>query len=65
MGFELTGPLSVLLLVLNVYAILQTAGSTAPAQLRALWVALILLLPAIGLVAWIVMGPRETRGMFR
>jgi len=65
MGFELTGPLGVVLVVLNVYAILQTAGSNAPAQWRALWIALILLLPMIGLIAWMFLGPRETRGMFR
>jgi len=65
MGFELTGALGLLVLVLDVYAILQTARSNAPGAMRAIWVVLIILLPVVGFVAWIILGPRETRGLFR
>lgn len=65
MGFEVTGPLGLLALVLNVYAILQTARSDAPGAIRALWVVLIILLPFIGFIAWMILGPREKQSMFR
>tara|TARA_R110002072_G_scaffold2481_2_gene20627 strand:- start:126 stop:326 length:201 start_codon:yes stop_codon:yes gene_type:complete len=65
MGYEVTGPLGLLVLVLNVYAILQTARSNAPGIVRALWVVLIIVLPFVGFIAWILLGPRETHSLFR
>lgn len=65
MGFEVTGPLGLLVLVLDVYAIMQTARSDAPGAIRALWIVLIILLPFVGFIAWMLLGPREHRSLFR
>jgi len=65
MGFEITGPLGLLVLVLDVYAIMQTARSEAPGAIRALWIVLIILLPFVGFIAWMILGPREQRSLFR
>jgi len=44
-----------------VYALIQVAGSTASGRAKAIWVAAILLLPGVGLVAWVLAGPRGLR----
>ena len=52
------GLLAILLLVADAWALLNVARSGASAPAKLLWAALILLLPLLGLLAWLVMGPR-------
>lgn len=59
------GPIGLLVLVFDVYAIMQIARSRASGWVRALWIALILLLPILGFIVWMFLGPREGRGLFR
>jgi hypothetical protein len=57
-GVEVTGLGSLILLVLNVYAIVKTIQSDAGTGSKVLWVVLILLLPLLGLILWVLFGPK-------
>jgi len=59
MGIEVGGILGLILLVANVWAIINVVGSTATTGAKVLWVVLILLLPVIGLIIWLIAGPRK------
>jgi hypothetical protein len=59
------GPIGLLVLVFDVYAIMQIARSRYSGWVRAAWIALILVLPIIGFLIWLFVGPREGRGIFR
>ncbi len=52
------GVLGVLLLVAIVWAIVNVAQSRASPGTKALWIVLLLVLPVIGLVIWLIAGPR-------
>ena len=54
---EVQGILGVLVLIADVYAILQIAGSSASNGKKALWIVLVLLLPFIGVIVWYLAGP--------
>ncbi len=50
---------TILVLIGDVYAIFQIAQSRRSLEVRAGWVAAILLLPLLGLLVWYFAGPRE------
>ena len=56
------GFFGVIVLILDVYAILQIAQSSSETGKKALWIALVLLLPVVGLIIWYFAGPREQSG---
>jgi hypothetical protein len=58
MGIEVGGILGLLILVLDVYAIVKTVGSSASTGSKVLWVVIILLLPVLGLILWALLGPK-------
>ena len=58
---ERTGIIGVLILIADIYAILQIAGSAASTGRKALWIALVVLLPLAGLVIWYLLGPKPDR----
>ncbi|WP_043309780.1 PLDc N-terminal domain-containing protein [Pseudomonas sp. ML96] len=53
---------ALLYLSLTAWAIAQVLGSAAGRQQKALWMALLLLFPLLGLFNWMIMGPRRARG---
>ena len=59
MGIEVGGLLGLIWLVLVVYAIVKTVGSRAGTGAKVLWIVLILLLPVVGLIAWLLLGPKS------
>ena len=59
MGFEVSGLLGLLVLIADVYAIVQTVQSRAPTGTKVLWIVLILILPIIGVIAWFLVGPKR------
>lgn len=65
MGIEIAGPLGLLILIFNIYAILNVARSPASSLTRVVWIALILIAPVIGFILWLFLGPREERSLFR
>ena len=58
MGIEVGGLFGLLILIADVWAIVKTLGSFAATGQKVLWVVLILLLPVVGLVLWLLKGPR-------
>ncbi|MFU8815349.1 MAG: PLDc N-terminal domain-containing protein [Pseudomonadales bacterium] len=56
---EIGGLFGFIVLVLNVYAIVKTVGSSAGTGVKVLWTVLILLLPVLGFVLWLLLGPKN------
>lgn len=52
--------IGILILIADVYAILQIAGSSADTGKKALWIALVLILPLLGVILWWLLGPKST-----
>jgi hypothetical protein len=59
MGIEVGGLLGLIILIADVWAIVNVLGSPASTGSKVIWVIVILLLPVIGLIAWLLMGPRS------
>ncbi len=59
MGVEVTGLMGLIILVLAVWAIVNTAGSVASTGQKVLWIVLILVLPVIGFIFWFLLGPKK------
>ena len=55
------GIFGLLILLFDIYAIVQVLGSGATTGVKVLWTLVILLLPLIGLIAWALAGPRSGR----
>jgi hypothetical protein len=53
------GLLSLLILVGDVWAIINIFQSSASNEKKALWIVLVVLLPVVGLVLWYFLGPRR------
>lgn len=47
-----------ILLVLNVWAIVSILSSQASTGKKVLWTIFVLVLPLIGFIAWLLVGPR-------
>lgn len=58
MGVEVSGIFGLLLLVADIWAIINILQSSASTGAKALWAVLVLLLPLLGLVIWFFAGPR-------
>ncbi|SPF77972.1 PLD nuclease N-terminal domain-containing protein [Pseudoprimorskyibacter insulae] len=52
------GLFGLLILALDLYAIYQTLTSPASTAAKIVWTLAILLLPVVGLIAWLIFGPR-------
>jgi len=57
--FELTGLFGLLLLIADVYAIVKVVGSAASTGAKVFWVVLIILLPLLGFLLWLLLGPKR------
>lgn len=58
MGFEVGGIFGVLVLIADVYAIVKTLQSSAGTGAKVIWIVVILLLPILGFLLWLLMGPK-------
>lgn len=58
MGIEVGGLLGLIILILDVWAIIRILGSGASTGAKVLWIVIILLLPVLGLILWLLFGPR-------
>ena len=52
-----TGIFGIIVLIADIYAILQIVQSSASDVKKALWIAIVLVLPIVGVILWYVMGP--------
>ncbi len=59
MGIEVGGLIGLIILIADIWAIINVLGSPASTGGKVLWVVIILILPVIGLIAWLIMGPRK------
>jgi len=58
-----SGLFALIILIADIYAIIQVLSSGTPGVNKLLWILLIVLLPVIGLVIWMVAGPRSASGV--
>lgn len=58
MGMEVGGILGLLVLIADVWAIVNVFQSRADTGTKVIWIVLILVLPILGLVIWFFAGPR-------
>lgn len=56
---EVTGLFSLIILILDVYAIVKTVQSRASTGAKVAWIVVILLLPVLGFLLWLVFGPKD------
>ena len=60
MGIEIGGIGGLIILILDVYAIIQVFSSRASTGSKVLWTVLILLLPIAGVILWFLLGPKKS-----
>jgi hypothetical protein len=58
MGFQTGGLLGLVILIADIWAIVQVFNSSVSTAAKLGWTLLILVLPVLGLVIWFFMGPR-------
>lgn len=58
MGIEVGGLLGLLILIADIWAIINVVQSGASTGGKVIWVLLILILPLVGFLAWLLAGPR-------
>jgi hypothetical protein len=61
MGIEVGGILGLVILIADVWAIVNVIGSPASTGAKVIWTVVILLLPVLGLIVWLLAGPRSAR----
>ena len=61
MGIEVGGILGLIILIADIWAIVNIVQSAATVGAKVIWIALILLLPVVGLILWLLVGPRQGR----
>ena len=54
---EVTGILGFLILIADIWAILKIVQSSEGNGKKAVWIAIVLVLPVHGLIVWYLMGP--------
>ena len=55
------GFFGIIILVLDIWAIINVFGSTASTGGKVVWTVAIILLPIIGFIAWLIFGPRSAK----
>ncbi|MFI8608245.1 PLDc N-terminal domain-containing protein [Pseudomonas sp. NPDC077649] len=58
MGSTLNGLIGLIILVLDIWAIVNVVKSSAETGIKILWGLLIIFLPVLGLIIWALAGPR-------
>ena len=58
MGSTFNGLVGLIILVLDIWAIINVIKSSAGTGAKVIWVLLIIFLPVLGLIIWAIAGPR-------
>ena len=61
MGFEVGGLFGLIILIADIWAIVNVFQSAASTGKKVFWTILILILPVLGLILWFFSGPRSGR----
>ena len=62
MDIQIQGFFGLLVLIADIWAILNIVQSSNTSGNKLLWIVIILLLPLLGVIIWWLAGPREKRG---
>ena len=63
MGIEVGGILGLIILVADIWAIVNVFQSRTTTGKKVLWIVLILVLPVIGLILWFLAGPKSGKAI--
>jgi hypothetical protein len=58
-NFGYGGILGILVLIGDIWALINILQSSAPNDKKLLWVVVVVLLPLLGLILWYFLGPRN------
>jgi hypothetical protein len=61
MKIEVGGLFGLLILIADIWAIVNVLGSRSSTGAKVLWTVLILILPLVGFIIWLVAGPRAPK----
>ena len=61
MGIEVGGIFGLLILIADIWAIVNIVQSGATTGHKVLWIVLVVVLPLVGLIIWLLLGPRTAR----
>lgn len=61
MGLEVGGLLGLIILIADIWAIVNVFQSSASTGWKVFWIVLILVLQVVGLIIWFFAGPRSAR----
>ena len=56
---EIGGLFGLIILILDIWAIVRVVQSGASTGAKVFWVVLIVLLPILGLIIWLIAGPKD------
>lgn len=59
LGAAIVGILSLLWLLIVIWAIIKTAKSSAGPVAMVLWILILIAFPVFGLIAWLLLGPKR------
>ena len=59
LNIEVHGLLGLILLIADVWAIVRIVQSAAGTGSKVIWIVVILLLPLLGLLLWLLFGPKD------
>jgi hypothetical protein len=58
MGIEVAGIFGLIWLIIVIWAIVKTAQSSAGPVAKLLWILILLFFPLLGLIIWLLLGPK-------
>lgn len=58
MGVETGGLLGLIHLIIVIYALVKIVQSGASTGAKVLWIVVVLILPILGLILWLLFGPK-------
>jgi hypothetical protein len=61
MKVEVGGLFGLLILIADIWALVNVLGSGSSTGAKVLWTVLILLLPLLGFIIWLIAGPRAPK----
>ncbi|MCW8929357.1 MAG: PLD nuclease N-terminal domain-containing protein [Gammaproteobacteria bacterium] len=56
---QTNGIIGLIILLADIFAIIKIAKSSESTLMKVLWIAVVLVLPIIGLIAWFLAGPGD------
>lgn len=57
---EMGGIIGLLVLIADIWAIINVIKSSASSGTKIIWVLVIIFLPVVGFIAWLIFGPKGT-----